>query len=156
MTDSILDTPLPSEEGLAFPKNRRAKRLERQRIAQQSKAERATLEREAGWRTKEMARQRDGHRCRFCPARAYEIAHGFGEGAYPSVRFIGINLFNACRPCHDLGHQHPERWRTAIAVLLGPDDFAKLERAAMAAGDGPRPEDVIAAAKRGEFVELAA
>lgn len=149
MSDAFEDVAL-------LPKPTRSLPAERRAIAQQGKSERSRLERDAERRVKAMVRQRDGHRCRFCSDRAYEVAHGFSEGGYPSVRFIGINLFTACRPCHVLGHKHPTRWRQSIAALLGQEDFWKLERAAMAAGTGPDPAEVIAACRRGEFVELEA
>lgn len=142
--------------GLAFSKPTKTLPAEKRRIRQQSKSERSKLEREAERLVKAMVRQRDGFRCRFCKERGYEVAHGFSEGGYPAVRFIGVNLFTACRRDHAAGHKHPTMWLQTIATMLGPEMFGGLERAAMAAGTGPRPEDVIAAAKRGEFLEVPA
>lgn len=157
MTDSLLAKIVDDEPPLAHPKpNGRARRKERQRIAAQSKAERSTLEREASHGVKELVRARDRYRCRFCPERAYEVAHGFGEKAHPSARWVAENMALACRSCHAFGHDHPTRWLRAFEILIGADVFERVKRVAQKVGSGPSAEDVIDLARAGLFWELPA
>lgn len=155
MTSSPLSKLADDEPALAHPKpNGRARRKERQRIAAQSKSERSKLEREASLRVKHLVRARDRYRCRLCAEPAYEVAHGFGEKAHPSARWVSQNLATACRRCHDAGHAHPTRWLRAFEILLGRDVFERVKRIAQTPGSGPSAGTVIELAKHAEFWEL--
>lgn len=157
MTHSLLASIVDDEPPLAIPKpNGRARRKERQRIARDSALESAARERDAERRVKDLVRQRDRFRCRLCGERAYEVAHGFGEGAHPSARWVGENMVVACRACHAEGHDRPKAWLRAFEILVGADVFERVKRIAQKPNSGPSAEDVIDLAKRGEFWELPA